>query len=271
MVAIAVGAVVVFVVLFPDILSLRLARSAWVAIKRSTRFHVNFLINVSSLIKQNKSLGIEESNYPLNKGINYCRFANELFTSCANKYILDEEPGLKITQSPHLKKRNANEILQELENKNNIKWKYYWKCFIKWLSTNLTFFIGEWTEKTKLIFHAKVWLLGKRVILVVWPDISILTLIEAELHSTNSGHRLIGFILSWKNLIMTEKKKEVYYSNTYKTNACILSAGFRAWNVRVVDFLNFSGHCPLEMQTWSEWVYFHKWNERLTTVYSRLY
>ena len=57
----------------------------------------------------------------MNKGINYCRFANELFTSCANKYILDEEPGLKITQSPHLKKRNANEILQELENKNNIK------------------------------------------------------------------------------------------------------------------------------------------------------
>ena len=68
--------------------------------------------------------------------------------------------------------------------------------------------MGEWTEKTKLIFHAKVWLLGKRVILVVWPDISILTLIEAELHSTNSGHRLIGFILSWKNLIMTEKKKK---------------------------------------------------------------
>ena len=85
------------------------------------------------------------------------------------------------------------------------------------------------------------------VILVGWPDISILTLIEAELHSTNSGHRLIGFILSWKNLIMTEKKKEVYYCNTYNTNACILSAGFRAWNVRVVDFLNFSGHCPLEM------------------------
>lgn len=80
-----------------------------------------FVINVSSLIKQNKSLGTEESNYPLNKGINYCRFANELFTSCANKYILDEEPELKITQSPDLKKRNANQILQELKNKNNIK------------------------------------------------------------------------------------------------------------------------------------------------------
>ena len=80
-----------------------------------------FVINESSLIKQNKSLGTEESNYPLNKGINYCRFANELFTSCANKYILDEEPELKITQSPDLKKRNANQILQELKNKNNIK------------------------------------------------------------------------------------------------------------------------------------------------------
>lgn len=41
----------------------------------------------------------------MNKGINYCRFANELFTSYANKYILDEEPGLKITQSPDLKKK----------------------------------------------------------------------------------------------------------------------------------------------------------------------
>lgn len=89
--------------------------------KRSTRFHVNFLINVSSFIKQNKSLGIEESNYPLNKGINYCRFANELFTSCANKYMLDEEPRLKITQSPHLREKKTNQILQELENKNNIK------------------------------------------------------------------------------------------------------------------------------------------------------
>lgn len=117
MVAIAGEALVVFVVLFPDILSLRLARSAWVAIKRSTRFHVNFLINVSSLIKKNKSLGIEESNYPLNKGINYCRFANELFTSCANKYILDEEPGLKITQSPHLKKKMLIKFCKNLKIK----------------------------------------------------------------------------------------------------------------------------------------------------------
>ena len=51
---------------------------------------------------------------------------------------------------------------------------------------------------------------------------------------------------------MTEKKKKfIIPTHIKQTRASYLQVSEHGM-LEFVDFLNFSGHCPLEMQTWSE-------------------